>query len=62
MLMTCCQSAYKQNDMTYCNYGSEQPGNGNEGVGRRSEVDEGTDKSEDSLGSRCIWGAALIKI
>lgn len=35
--------------MTYCNYGSEQPGNENEGVGRRSEVDEGTDKREDSL-------------
>lgn len=32
--------------MTYCNYGSDQLGNENRGVGRRSEVDEGTDKAK----------------
>lgn len=31
--------------MTYYNYGSDQLGNENKGVGRRSEVDEGTDKA-----------------
>lgn len=41
MLMTCCHSAYKQNDIIYCNYRFRQLGNENAGVGRRSTVGEG---------------------
>lgn len=41
MLMTCCHSAYKQNDMIYCNYRFRQLRNENAGVGRRSTVGEG---------------------
>lgn len=55
MLMTCCQSAYKQNDMTYSNYRSHRRRNENRGMGERSEL------REKSLGSRCVLGAPLIK-
>lgn len=41
MLMTCCHSAYKQNDMIYCNYRFRQLRNENARVGRRSTVGEG---------------------
>lgn len=41
MLMTCCHSAYKQNDMIYCNYRFHQLRNENVGAGTQSTAGEG---------------------
>lgn len=60
MLMTCCHSAYKQNDMIYCNYRFHQLRNENVGAGTQSTVGEGlaqlpTDSRSWLTSAHCIF-------